>query len=234
MLTLNFLIHSSPLCSGTLRFGSQSITSCSLFFHLSGKVLAFSKVSSTYPILWWPYTFSVFLLLSQGLEKFLLEDQIVNILGVWTLQSLSKLHIESCKHSLKTCKWMGMTLLQQNFVHRNRQSENEPEFLNPSSKQLLRSGIPYLDCSSRSVCTPFWTVGYPRAQRPSSLACSECSVESGCYSKAPSAENTAWDECAISILTVTNFVVLWGRRHFFHTNPSVATKTTIEKTSWPV
>lgn len=133
-VTLNFLIPFSPLCSGILCFGSQSITSCSPFFLLSRKVLALSQVSSTYPILWWPYTFSVFLLLSQGLEKFLLEDQIVNILGVWTLQSLSKLHIESYKHSLKTCKWMGMTLLQQNFVHRNRQSENGPEFFNSSSK----------------------------------------------------------------------------------------------------
>lgn len=143
MLTLNFLIHFSPLCSGTPWFGSQS-TTCTLFFHLSCKVLAFSKVSSTNPILWWPYTFSVFLFLSQELEKFLLEDQIVNILGLWTLQSLSQLHIASWKHSLKTCKWMGMTLLQQNFVHGNRQSENGPEFFNSSSKSSLQLRYPLL------------------------------------------------------------------------------------------
>lgn len=208
MLTLSFSIHFSPLCSGALWFGSQP-TTCTLFFHLCCKVLAFSEVSSTYPILWWPYTFLVFLPLSQELEKFLLEDQIVNILGLWTLQSLSQLHIESWKHSLKTCKWMGMTLLQTKLPCTNKTLYMETgsqkmaqSFSTLPLSSCYSSGIPYLDYSSHSICPPFWTEGYPRAQCPSILACSECSIESGCYSKSPSAENTEWDEHIISILTV--------------------------------
>lgn len=134
---LNFLIHFSPLCSGTLWFGSQP-TTCTPFFHLCCKVLAFSEVSSLTLFFGDHTLFLVFLPLSQELEKFLLEDQIVNILAVDSTVSVTT--TLNC-YSLKTCKWMGMTLLRQQNFHvqtklctRQHSQENGPECFNSSSK----------------------------------------------------------------------------------------------------
>lgn len=83
MSVLNFLTLSPPLFSGTLWFGSQLITSYNLFFYLSLKMLASPRSS---PL---PYSLATIYFLDVPSSKpeivfffFLLEDQIVNTLGV--------------------------------------------------------------------------------------------------------------------------------------------------------
>lgn len=102
------LFGTPPLFSGTLWFGSQTIRSSFTYplkcWHSPGVI--------HYPtILWWTYTFSMFLLLSQKLANFSLEDQVVDTPGLWAIGSR---HIESWNYLVKTCMWVGLVILQQN------------------------------------------------------------------------------------------------------------------------
>lgn len=104
------LFGTPPLISGTLWFGSQTTLSSFIYplkcWHSPGVI--------QYPILWWPYTFSMFLL-SQKLANFSLEDQVVDTPGLWATWFL---HIESWNYPVKTCTWVRMVILQQNFTYK--------------------------------------------------------------------------------------------------------------------
>lgn len=105
----------------------------------------------------------MFLLLSQKLATFLLEDQIVNILDLWVLWSL---HMKSWKHPLKICKWVGMVKLCYNktLYAKTGSQPTGCSFPTPSPGSWYSSVISWLDLliilhlSSLLDCRP-WEQG---------------------------------------------------------------------------